>query len=234
MLGQANDPVGHKDRSGLVARDHDLVAHAQDLVFVEALAVDFGADNRIDEIFAGCLAPLCDKSGQILEDLGERVLLFLLGHLDADRRVALLELLGPQPELPPLIARHTQQLADDRGRQRVGEVMHELAPTRIDEPVDQLVGEPAHAGLEIRHPAHRERPRHDAAQAVVPRRVHVEDAEVHERLRHELGRFGRLGGIVRRIAGEGLVVVHRVPHVGESGERPEPEVGVVIHGMPVA
>ena len=105
--------------------------------------------------------------------------------------------LPPAVELLEVVLRDAEELAQHAERQRPGEALDQLRAPVALEAGDEVAGDRPDPRLELGDPARRERPRHEPADAVVQRRVELDDVR-HARV--ALGEHRVHLGRVRRAA----------------------------------
>ena len=98
-------------------------------------------DQPPDHVVAGLLARLLDQVAEVGEHLleaAQRALVPLDPRLAAGAERDERELVGPAAEAVAVLARRADQVGDDHGGQRVGEVEDQLVPPVRDERVEQV------------------------------------------------------------------------------------------------
>ena len=170
MLGQHDRGVPQQIGGGLVARDEQQRAEAEDFLVGQSDPVDCGVGQRRHQVLAGVLAAVGEEVGEVGVDRGGGgQCVGGLSVVDVD----LDQLARPQSELITIGGGNAQQIGDHRGGQDRGEVGHEVRRSgTLVEALEQLRGHLCDGALQPGHPPGSERPAHQGTQLVVARRVH--------------------------------------------------------------
>src|SRR5579885_401215 len=177
--------AGDRIAGGFLPAEYQEKAVEQHLDVAKAVAVDFAVHQGADEIGAGIGAAFAYKLHEIVEDLHLRPRAgFLRGPVDLVFRILVAQRhVAEREHQVPVLARHREHLADDRGRKLRGHLDHQVAATALDYPVDDLGGDSADVRFERSQRAWSEPPIHHLAHTSVARRIgrdhHLAEPELH-------------------------------------------------------
>src|SRR5205823_6117542 len=156
----------------LVAAGEEDADEIEHLGHVERpFILDPGGHQLADEVVARLDAPLLDEGGEVVLHLDEASLALegpLSGDIGGD---GVGYGIGPALEVPVVLDRYAESVADHFGRERHGELGEELDGAAVDESVDQLVDDGRHARLQGGHGPDTEGPVHELAVPAVLRGV---------------------------------------------------------------
>ena len=181
---------------GVVPREHQQEAEAEQLLLGELLAVDLGGEQRTHQVVTRFAATLGQQFGEELVALAERVEV-VLRTLDLEERV------GPAAEVVDAVVGDADHRADHHARQDGRVLVLQLAAAAGGDAFDEVARDGAGARFDLGHAPRRERTRHERAQLRVADRVDVDH-------------LGQEVVGLRDHARERLPVVHRAPDVVEA------------------
>ena len=221
-------------RGRLVSREEDEHEGVDDLVVAQVRAV---AEHKRGEVVPGHQAMLLHQGVEARRHGPRRarraaVLGIVRGVLDITENEAA-EIVRPALELLALAPGHAEELRDDDGRQRVGEVGDEVHPAFHSERVQELVHHRPDIRFEHGYVAGEERVLHRAPELPVAGRI-VEDHPVRQG-------SGEEGDVRVALAAaspllETAHLLDRQPrveegaaHVGVAGQDPAAERGAEVH-----
>ena len=141
---------------GVEATEHQEVTRPEQLGVRQRVTFDLGPHEHAQQAaVVWSVVPLRELAFEVRGDVAAGRLADLLGffHRVRDRSD---RVVAPFQEPRQVRLRESHQRDEERGGQRRGEVLVEVALTAIDEPVDDLVDELAHLGLELGHLPRRE------------------------------------------------------------------------------
>ena len=144
MFGEPGKSVGQQARGGVVSAGDHQVAHLDDALVREPLAVDFHRDEHADQIVLRRLAALgCGEHaslehGQVLTD--RVVEPWTAGRVGDDA-------MGRIRVQPPVRKRDPEQLGREQRRDGTGKIVHQIGLTAFDEGVDQCGGDRPQEGF---------------------------------------------------------------------------------------
>ena len=148
---QGEQAVADQVHGGLVARDEEQHAGGEQLPLGEAVALLLHRDERGEQVRARVTAALGEQRAEVVRDaapadppaLHDR----LVGR-DADGVEAPDDVRRPLLDLLVVAGRHSEHVADDGDRQRVGEIADDVHPPLPLHPIEQEI----HHALDL--PAH--------------------------------------------------------------------------------
>ena len=142
VAGEGEDRAGQQVDRRLVACDEEQDRRRQELHVVQAVLPVVRGDERGEQVVGRVTAALLEQTVEVEGELRERLVARDLQRLGQQE-------LGVEParerggavlELVAVLARHAEQLADDRDGQRPGEVVHGVEGAPPDRGVEQRVG----------------------------------------------------------------------------------------------
>ena len=229
MVEQLDHRVADESGRGLVAGHQQQDEHADHLVVAQLRALDLGLHQPGEEILARSPAPFVGESREVLPHLADQASQLAQALRRRRHEEAVPEVgdrgVGPRLELLAVLGRDTDDLGDDDDRQRIGERPHEVDLACVESPVDQLVGDLAHARLEAADDTRGEGLVHQAAQPRVLRRILAEHARFGDLLRIDTRWCGKTARPRLRVLQDRLHV--RVAEDGHDRQLGVAEGGVV-------
>ena len=223
LAQQLQDRIRDEVHGGLVAGDQQQVAGGHDLLGRQLVAVLLGRDQRRDQVLPRRGPALLDELGEVTAQpaAGLHALIEGLRHLTGDggERVEPLGQQGRGPaELRLVLDRDAEQPADDRNRQWMREVGHDVEAVPLGDLVEQTVDQRADLALERLDPLRGEGLLRELAQPGVVGRIEEEETRLPERPRvHPLGDRALRDGGLQPVTGR-----RRMPkHLAAIAERRE-------------
>ena len=226
-------------RGRLVPGEEDEHQGVDDLVVAQVRPV---AQQELGEVVAGRPAVLLHQGVEARRHRPRRprratVLRLVRGVLHVAEHEAP-ELVRPALELLALVPGQAEELGDDNGRQRVGEVGHEVHPPLRPERVQELVHHRPHVRLEHGDVPGEERVLHRPPELAVAGRV-VEHHPVRQGPGEE--RDVRVAFAAAPVLLEPAHLLDRQPvvekgaaHVRVAGQHPAAERGAPVHRLPLS
>ncbi len=168
--------------------DQQQIAGGDDLFLGELIAGLLDRDQARHQILAGVRAAPLDEIAQVpaQPQAGLHPFLEAIGRLAGERNEGVQRLRQQRrrpAELRLVLDRHTEQAADHRDRQRVGEVGDHVEPALLGDLVEQRINQRRDAGFQRLHHLRGERLADQSAKPGVIRRVEKQESRCAQRTR---------------------------------------------------
>ena len=210
----------------VVAGGHQQEEAHDDLVLLEALALELGVDQHAGEVVGRVRTALLDQRAAALEDLGHLALHDALGAIRVEVGVAAAErgVHQPRPDLV-VLGPDAHEAADDARDDRLRDVGDEIAGLAAFEPVEHGDRDLADRVLVVGDALGREASLEQRLEPVVLGRIHPDEHRLDQLERHDRVAQERdpadLGGV-------GLPVAADLVDVLGLGDRPVALFGGVL------